>query len=80
MDMNQEKELEVWRRVYNSPRPPARLTPRQRQQLRQALSRCMENLRVFEGMSRDPYYGEAFEHMASQTTEHTKMLRQMLGL
>lgn len=80
MDMNKEKEMEIWRRVYNSPQPPARLTPRQRQQLRQALNRSMENLRTFEALSRDPYYGEAFEHMANQTAEHTKMLRQMLGL
>ena len=78
--MDKEKETEVWNRVYGFPQPPARLTPRQRQQLRQAMNRSTENLRTYESMSRAPYYGDAFAHMAAQTNEHIKMLRQILGM
>ena len=79
--MDKETERQIWLRVYGGDtQPPARLTPRQRQQLRQALNRSMENLRTYQSMANHPYYGDAFAHMAADTQEHIKMLRQMLGL
>lgn len=77
MDRNTERQ--VWQRVYGSDPIPYRLTPRQRQNLRQSLQRAQLNLRFFESQERDPVYGEAFAHLALQTGEHCKMLRQILG-
>lgn len=77
MDRNTERQ--VWQRVYGSDPIPHRLTPRQRQNLRQSLQRAQLNLRFFESQERDPVYGEAFAHLALQTGEHCKMLRQILG-
>ena len=77
--MDQNTERNVWQRVYGAPPPPQRLTPRQRQELRRCLERANANLRYFESQSRDPVYREAFVHMAQQTAEHIKMMRQMLS-
>ena len=76
--MDKEREMAVWQRVYAPAQMPTRFPPRQRQILRQSLNRSQENLRVYESMRRDPYYGEAFAHLADETQEHIKMLRQML--
>ena len=77
MDKNTERR--VWQRVYGSPQPPPRLTPQQRQNLRRSLERATANLRFFETQRNDPVYAEAFAHLALQTEEHCKMLRQILG-
>lgn len=77
MDKNMEQR--VWQRVYGQAPIPHRLTPRQRQNLRQSLQRAQLNLRFFESQRSDPVYSEAFAHLATQTAEHCKMLRQILG-
>ena len=77
MDKNTERR--VWQRVYGAQPMPTRLTPQQRQNLRRSLDRATANLRFFENQSRDPVYSEAFAHMAAQTAEHCKMMRQILG-
>lgn len=77
MDKNTERR--VWQRVYGSQQPPPRLTPQQRQNLRRSLERATANLRFFETQRNDPVYAEAFTHLALQTEEHCKMLRQILG-
>lgn len=77
--MDKETEQRVWQRVYGSPQPPARLTPHQRQNLRRSLERATANLRFFETQSQDPVYSEAFTHLATQTAEHCKMMRQILS-
>lgn len=77
MDKNMERR--VWQRVYGSQSMPRRLTPQQRQNLRRSLERASANLRFFESQRDDPVYREAFAHLALQTGEHCKMLRQMLG-
>ncbi len=77
--MDKESERRVWQRVYGGQQLPRRLTPQQRQNLRRSLERARANLRFFEGQSRDPVYSEAFAHLAAQTAEHCKMLRQILG-
>lgn len=77
--MDKETERRVWQRVYGDRQTPPRLTPQQRQNLRRSLERANANLRFFESQSRDPVYREAFTHLASQTAEHCKMLRQILG-
>ena len=77
MDKNTERR--VWQRVYGTPSPPPRLTPQQRQNLRQSLQRANANLRFFESQRDHPMYREAFAHLALQTEEHITMLRQILG-
>ena len=77
MDKNMEQR--VWQRVYGQASIPHRLTPQQRQNLRQSLQRAQMNLRFFESQRGDPVYNEAFTHLATQTAEHCKMLRQILG-
>ena len=77
--MDKSVEQQVWQRVYAPPQIPARLTPHQRQNLRRCIERANANLRYFESQSRDPVYREAFMHMAQQTAEHIKMMRQMLS-
>ena len=77
MDNNTERR--VWQRVYGNPSPPPRLTPQQRQNLRHSLQRAEANLRFFESQRDHPMYREAFAHLALQTAEHCKMLRQILG-
>ena len=77
--MNREMEQRVWQRVYEGYQPPPRLTPQQRQNLRRSLERTSANLRFFESQCQDPVYREAFLHLSTQTAEHCKMLRQILG-
>ena len=77
MDKNTERK--VWERVYGAPPPPPRLTPQQRQSLRRCLQRSEANLRFYEGQKNHPVYREAYTHLALQTAEHCKMLRQILG-
>ena len=77
--MNQETEHRVWQRVYGNAPIPHRMTQRQRQNLRQSLQRAQANLHFFESQCKDPVYAEAFAHLALQTGEHCKMLRQILG-
>ncbi len=78
--MDKATERRVWERVYGGPpQPPHRLTPSQRQNLHRCLERANANLRFFESQQRDPVYREAFTHLATQTAEHCKMLRQILG-
>ena len=77
--MDRNTEQRVWQRVYGEASIPHRLTPRQRQNLRQSLQRAQMNLRFFESQQNDPVYAEAFAHLALQTGEHCKMLRQILG-
>ncbi len=77
--MDKATERRVWERVYGGRQTPHRLTPNQRQNLRRSLERANANLRFFESQSRDPVYSEAFTHLATQTAEHCKMLRQILG-
>lgn len=77
--MDREMEQRVWQRVYEGYRMPPRLTPQQRQNLKRSLERASANLRFFESQTQDPVYREAFLHLAAQTTEHCKMLRQILG-
>ena len=77
--MDQNIERSVWQRVYGNPPPPPRLTPQERQNLRRCLQRAEANLRTFQSMRNHPVYREAFSHLAAQTQEHCKMLRQILG-
>lgn len=77
--MDQNTERRVWQRVYGASSPPSRLTPQQRQNLRQSLQRLNANLQFFESQRDHPMYREAFAHLAMQTEEHCKMLRQILG-
>ena len=77
MDKNMERR--VWQRVYRNEAIPHRLTPYQRQNLRQSLQRLNANLRFFEGQVNDPVYGDAYRHLATQTEEHRKMVRRILG-
>lgn len=77
--MDKEREMEVWNRVYPGMQRPACLTQRQKQMLRFALRRCMENQRIYESMTCHGRYGEAFARMASDNAEQIKMLRQILG-
>ncbi len=77
--MDKATERRVWQRVYGSQQAPPRLTPHQRQNLRRSLERASTNLRYFESQRQDPVYREAFTHLANQTAEHCKMLRQILG-
>ena len=77
--MDKNTEQRVWQRVYGGMQPPHRLTPHQRQNLRRSLERARANLRFFESQQQDPVYREAFAHLALQTGEHCKMLRQILG-
>lgn len=77
--MDKDMERRVWQRVYGQ-RPPARLTPRQRQQIQRSLNQAKDNLAFFESQRSDPVYGEAFHRMATETGEHVKMMRQILGL
>lgn len=73
MDNNMEKR--VWQRVYGKV-PPRRIPM---QELRRSLNRAEANLRFYESQSRDPVYGEAFKRMATETAEHCKMLRRIMG-
>lgn len=75
MDKNMEQR--VWQRVYGRSSPSR--TPRQRQELQRSLNRAETNLAFYESQSGDMVYGEAFSHLANQTREHCKMLRQILG-
>ena len=77
--MDQATEQRVWQRVYGNAPIPHRLTPRQKQNLRQSLQRAQANLHFFESQRQDPVYAEAFALLALQTGEHCKMLRQILG-
>ena len=77
--MDNITECNVWQRVYGAPQTPQRLTPRQRQELRRCLERANANLRFYESQRRNPTYPEAFAHLALQTAEHIKMMRQMLS-
>lgn len=77
--MNRNMEKRVWQRVYGGQAYPPSHAPRQKQALRQALARAQANVRFYEQERRDPVYGEAFAHLAQQTQEHCKMLRQMLN-
>ena len=74
--LDRQLQRRVWKRVYESPREM--LTRRQREVLGRCLARCRENLAVYEKMSSHFIYQEAFAHMAAQTREQIKMLRQML--
>ncbi len=73
MDKNMERR--VWQRVYGTTQP--RRVPMQ--ELRRSLNRAEANLRFYESQSRDPVYGEAFTRMATETREHCKMLRRIMG-
>ena len=75
--LDHQMQKRVWDRVYPQPLAP-RLTPQQRQALQQALQRNEKNLAFYEKMANHGLYGDAFRHMATETTEHSKMLRQML--
>ena len=77
--MDNITERNVWQRVYGAPPPPRQLTPRQKQELRRCLERANANLRFFESQRRNPTDPEAFAHLAQQTAEHIKMMRQMLS-
>jgi hypothetical protein len=77
--MDRETEQRVWQRVYGQYQVPPRLTPQQRQNLKRSLERASANLRFFESQCKDPVYREAFLHLSTQTNEHCKMLRQILG-
>ena len=76
--MDKATEQQVWQRVYAQNPLPPRLTSHQKQNLRRCMERANANLRYYESQSRDPVYREAFGHMAQQTAEHIKMMRQML--
>ena len=73
MDKNMERR--VWQRVYGTTQ--SRRVPMQ--ELRRSLNRAEGNLRFYDSQSRDPVYGQAFERMATETREHCKMLRQIMG-
>ena len=75
--LDHQLQQRVWARVYGSPTQP--FTPRQRENLRRCLGRCRENLAVYEKMQTHFAYQEAFTHLAEQTREEIKMLRQMLA-
>ena len=77
--MDKATERNVWQRVYGAPPRQMPLTSQQRQNLRRSMDRANANLRFFESQGRHPVYAEAFAHMASQTAEHIKMMRQMLS-
>ena len=74
LDRNMQRR--VWARVY--PNKWGGLTPQQRQTLQRCLERSKENLAVYEKMQKHGFYGEAFGKMYAETTEHIKMLQQML--
>ena len=74
--LDQQMQKRVWNRVYAVPAP--KLTPPQRQILQQALRRCESNQILYEKMSQHEIYADAFRHLAAETAEHIKMLRQML--
>ena len=75
--LDRQLQRRVWARVYGS--PTELFTPRQREQLRRCLQRCRENLAVYEKLQNHYAYREAFAHLADQTREEIKMLRQMLA-
>ena len=77
--MDRETEQRVWQRVYGGAPAPSRRTPQQQQNLKRSLERATANLRFYESQCQDPVYREAFLHLALQTGEHCKMLRQILG-
>ena len=66
----------VWARVYDG--GPQPLSPQRKQMVRQALRRSRENLAVYEKLQKHAHYGAAFTKMQTETTEHIKMLQQML--
>ena len=74
LDRNVQRR--VWARVYNKKAVP--LTPQQREALRRCLERSRENLTVYEKMKDHGIYAEAFARLHAETTEHIKMLKQML--
>ena len=75
--LDQELQKRVWERVYGQPQTP-RLRQPQRQSLQQALRRSEANLAFYETMAHHEVYGDAFRRLVTETTEHNKMLRQML--
>ena len=74
--LDRHLQRRVWTRVYGG--TPQRLTIRQREQLRRALSRSGENLAFYEQLAHHALYAEAFGHLAQETREQIKMLNQML--
>ena len=77
--MDKATEQAVWQRVYGAPPPPKPLTPQQRQNIQRCIQRCEANLRFYESQKSSPVYREAYAHLALQTAEHIKMLRQILS-
>ncbi len=65
----------VWGRVYPS---KPRLKGAQRQNLTACLLRAQRNLPVYEGLSEHPVYAHAFRHLAQQTREEIRMLKEIL--
>ena len=75
--LDHDLQNRVWNRVYGNGQP-LRLSPKQKQQLQQALNRSRANLAVYEALCSHSTYGDAFRRLAAETAEHIKMLRQML--
>ncbi len=74
--LDRKLQQRVWSRVYEPSAAP--LTPQQKQALRKCLQRSKENLSVFERKDGYGIYAEAFAKLRTETTEHIKMLQQML--
>ena len=77
--MDKATEQGVWQRVYGNPPPPRPMTTQQRQNIQRCIQRCQSNLRFYESQRQHPVYREAYAHLALQTTEHIKMLQQILS-
>ena len=77
--LDRDLQKRVWNRVYGK-QPQPQLTSRQRQQLRQALQRSESNLVLYRQLTGHAVYGQAFHHLATESAEHVKMLRQMLQI
>ncbi len=75
LDRNLQRR--VWARVYDRTAVP--MTAQQRQALVRCLQRSRENLTFYQKMQSHSLYAEAFTHLANQTAEQIKMLKQILG-
>ena len=74
--LDKSMQQRVWGRVYGRSQPG--ISPQTRQKLLHCRRRTIENARFYESMSGHSRYGDAFRHMAKQSSEHAAMIGQML--
>ena len=74
--IDKQMERRVWQRIYGNTRPPRQRLNREK--LLQCLRREEINFQHYDSLRHHEIYGPAFARLADDTTEHMKMLQQIL--